>query len=308
MVGQGAVHGPVSGRVSRGNLSCIKTAGEILLLHTVTQRCRGDVGVWNGLRRLAPAVGPAAFTQVPAMSEFLANSVSRAVLPAAQPSAVGAVQALDLEALRVHLPVVRRRLAAGQTLFRAGQPFHALYFVHAGFFKTFDLTADGCEQVTGFRMRGEWLGLDSLGLPTYASHALALDSGEVWELPYPAVLAVRLQVPALHACMSEGLAAEIRQDRSRMLAVGTLCAERRVASFLLDVAARHAALGFSARHFLLRMSRSDIASYLLLKHETVSRALACLRDLGCIAVQRRDVRILDGEALRSFVATPVAVH
>jgi CRP/FNR family transcriptional regulator len=257
---------------------------------------------------LGPAVGPAAFQQVGVMSEFLASTASRAAVSATQPSAIAAVQALDLEALRVHLPVVRRKLAAGQTLFRAGQPFHALYFVHAGFFKTFDLTADGCEQVTGFRMRGEWLGLDSLGLSTYASHAQALDSGEVWELPYPAVLAVRLQVPALHACMSEGLAAEMRQDRSRMLAVGTLCAERRVASFLLDVAARHAALGFSARHFLLRMSRSDIASYLLLKHETVSRALACLRDLECIAVQRRDVRILDAEALRAFVARSAAVH
>jgi CRP/FNR family transcriptional regulator len=223
--------------------------------------------------------------------------------------AVPTVQSLDLEALRLHLPVQRRKLAAGQALYRAGQAFQAIYLVHAGFLKLFDLSEDGAEQVTGFRMRGEWLGLESLGLAAHASHAVALDSSEVWEFPYPAVLAARQAVPALQACMTEGLAAEVRYDRSRMLAIGTLSAEKRVAAFLLDMAARHQALGYSATHFLLRMSRSDIASYLVIKHETVSRALAALRDTGCIAVLRRDVRILDTERLRAVVSASAAkVH
>jgi CRP/FNR family transcriptional regulator len=138
--------------------------------------------------------------------------------------------------------------------------------------------------------------------------AVALDSSELWELPYPAVLAARLQLPSLQEQLSEGLAAEIRHDRSRMLAIGTLCAEKRVAAFLLDVAARHQALGYSASHFLLRMSRIDIASYLILKHETVSRALATLRERGCVAVDRRDVRILDADGLRDFILQPSRPH
>jgi len=205
---------------------------------------------------------------------------------------------ISIDELRKHVPVVQRKLSAGQYLYRAGQAFQALYLVYSGFLKTCQTTEDGREQVTGFRMRGDLMGVESIGMPTHASDAVALDTSVVWELSYPAILNACLHMPELQAQLTKALAAEIRSDRSWMLALATLSAEQRVASFLLDVAARHEALGFSARHFVLRMSRADIGSFLALKHETVTRALTRLGVQGCIAVQWREVRILDMDALR----------
>lgn len=213
---------------------------------------------------------------------------------------------IDVEELRRHLPVMRRRLQAGQHLYRAGQPFGALFLVNVGCFKTCELSDDGREQVTGFRMRGELIGAESIGLRSYACDVTALETSDVWELPYPAMLSACLRVPELQARLASALAEEIRRDRSWMLAFGTLGAERRVASFLLDLAARYGRLGFSARHFILRMSRADIASFLALKHETVSRALSRLQDRGRIFVERREIRILDADGLRE--AEPSTVH
>jgi CRP/FNR family transcriptional regulator len=208
---------------------------------------------------------------------------------------------IALEELRAHVPVVQRRLEAGQHLYRAGQPFHALYLVHAGFLKTSVVSEDGREQVTGFRMRGDLMGVESIGMPAHTCDAIALDMSGVWELPYPEILNACARLPALQEQLTAALAAEIRNDRSWMLAVGTLSAEQRVAAFLLDVAARHEALGFSARHFVLRMSRADIGSFLALKHETVTRALTRMCAQGCIAIQWREVRILDAGALRESI-------
>jgi CRP/FNR family transcriptional regulator len=208
---------------------------------------------------------------------------------------------IALDDLRAHVPVVQRKLESGQYLYRAGQPFHALYLVHAGFLKTSVISEDGREQVTGFKMHGELMGVESIGMPAHTCDAVALDTSGVWELPYPEILGACARMPALQEQLTAVLAAEIRNDRSWMLAVGTLSAEQRVAAFLLDVAARHEALGFSARHFVLRMSRADIGSFLALKHETVTRALTRMCAQGCIAIQWREVRILDADALRETI-------
>lgn len=207
---------------------------------------------------------------------------------------------IGIEQLREHVPVLRRRIDAGQHVYRSGQPFNALFLVNVGCFKTCELATDGREQVTGFRMRGDLVGVESIGLSCYACDVVALEAGEVWELPYPAMLSACLRVPELQARLTTALAEEIRRDRLWMLALGTLSAERRVGAFLLDLADRHARLGFSASHFILRMSRADMASFLALKHETVSRALSHLDDLGQISVLRREVRILDADGLRHF--------
>ncbi len=205
--------------------------------------------------------------------------------------------AIGIESLREHLPATRRRLRAEQHLYRAGQPFDALFVVHFGCLKVSDLSGDGREQVTGFRMRGDLVGAESIGLPGYACDVVALEDCEVWALPYRPIPAACLRLPSLQACLTAALAEEIRRDRSWMLTLGTLKAEQRVASFLLDLAARHARLGYSAHHFILRMSRADIASFLNLKHETVSRILSRLQERGQIAVDRREIRILDAARL-----------
>ena len=206
---------------------------------------------------------------------------------------------IDIEALRKYVPVLRRKLSAGQYVYRAGQPFQALFLVHVGFLKTCELADDGREQVTGFRMRGDFVGVESIGLGVYSCDVVALEDSEVWELPYPPVLTACMEIPDLQMRLTAALADEIRRDRSWMLALGTLTAEQRVAAFLLDVAGRYARLGFSDRHFILRMGRADMANFLALKHETVSRALSRLHDMGCICVQRREVRVLDIDSLHA---------
>lgn len=208
---------------------------------------------------------------------------------------------LDIEELQRHMVVTRRKVKAGQYLYRNGQPFHALYLVHAGFLKTCELSEDGREQVTGFRMRGDLLGVESIGLAVHTCDAVALEDSHIWDLPYPPVLTACQRIPELQSRLSAALAEEIRRDRSWMLAIGTLPAEQRVAAFLLDIAARLTRLGFSASHFILRMGRADIASFLALKHETVSRALSHLEQLEYISVLRREVKLLDIPKLRACV-------
>lgn len=220
--------------------------------------------------------------------------------PAHPQQAVAAQPELDIEQLQRHMFVAQRKLRSGQYVYRNGQPFHALYLVHAGFLKTCELSEDGREQVTGFRMRGDLLGVESIGLTTHGCDAVALDDSVVWELPYPPVLEACQHVPELQARLAAALAEEIRRDRGWMLTIGTLSAEHRVGAFLLDFAGRMARLGFSARHFILRMGRADIASFLALKHETVSRALSHMERLGYISVLRREVKLLDIPSLRDF--------
>lgn len=210
---------------------------------------------------------------------------------------------VGLEALLRGLPLRRRLVKPKQQLFRAGQPRHALYLVHAGVFKTSVATADGREKITGFRLRGDLLGLDSLDLPTYTCDAVALDVGEVWELP---VEQLRREVPDFEARLTSALAGEIRRDWAWMLAVSTLSAEQRVVAFLLDLAARMQALGFSPRQMLLRMTRSDVGNFLALQLETVVRALSRLQACGLIAIDGREIRIEDADGLRALLApTPV---
>jgi CRP/FNR family transcriptional regulator len=212
---------------------------------------------------------------------------------------------LDIEALQRHLQVTRRKHAAGQHLYRAGQPFRAIHLIHVGSYKTCELAEDGREKVTTFKMRGELVGVDSIGLGAYAGDAVALEDSESWELPYPAVMKAATEIPGLQEQIHAALAAEIRCDRGWMLLLATLAAEPRVAAFLIDIAARQARMGYSAKHFILRMSRLDIASFLAIKHETVSRALTHLADLRYISVQRREVHVLDAEGLRDMACAMV---
>lgn len=215
---------------------------------------------------------------------------------------------VDIEQLRRHMVVTQRRVRAGQYLYRNGHPFHALYLVHAGSLKTCELAEDGREQVTGFRMRGDLLGVESIGLAAYGCDVIALEDCVILELPYPPVLVACQQLPELQARLTEAMAREIRRNRSWMLAVGTLSAEQRVAAFLLDIAERMARLGFSSRHFILRMGRADIASFLALKHETVSRALSRLEALGYLSVRCREVKLLEPAELRDCAGSPCTVH
>ncbi len=210
--------------------------------------------------------------------------------------------ARSLEALLERFPFQHRAVRARQYVFRAGQPRQSLFLIHAGFFKTCLISEDGREKITGFRMRGDLLGLDALDMPAYTCDAVALDVGEVWELPY-AHLGERF--PEFQQRLTAILAGEIRRDWNWMLALGTLSADQRVAAFLLDMAGRLETLGFSPRRLMLRMTRAEIGNFLALKLETVTRALSRLHARGLIGVEGREILIHDAAAMRTTLACEV---
>jgi CRP/FNR family transcriptional regulator len=206
--------------------------------------------------------------------------------------------ASGLEGLVQGLSLRRRRIRAKEHVFRAGQPRQALYLIHAGFFKTSMVSEDGREKITGFRLRGDLLGMDAIDMPVYACDAVALDVGEVWELP---CAQLRDSVPDFQERLTAVLASEIRRDWGWMLTVGTLSAEQRVVSFLLDLSARMQVLGFSSRSLMLRMTRADLGNFLALQLETVTRALSHLQAMGLIAVDGRQIQIENPLGLRAML-------
>jgi CRP/FNR family transcriptional regulator, anaerobic regulatory protein len=209
----------------------------------------------------------------------------------------------DIEALGNRLRLFRRRVRAGEQLFRPGQPMHALYLVHAGYFKLSVNSADGREKVTGFRMRGDLLGLDALGAESYGAEAVALDTSEVWVLPCAQLDDIATRAPGFREHITAMLAHEIRRDWSWMLSIGTLSADQRVVAFLLDLSDRQRALGFSPSQLMLRMTRAELGNFLSLQLETVTRALSRLAQAALISVDRREVRLLDPGALRDSLGT-----
>jgi CRP/FNR family transcriptional regulator len=265
-------------------------------LPTVTDGYRSHIVLIHGLAMVAPQeLGDAAMLDSNAHTDDF-NSL--ASMDVATP-VMRKVSATGLEALVQGLPLQRRSLRAKQYVFRAGQPRHSLFLIHAGFFKTSVLSEDGREKVTGFRLRGDLLGMDALDMSTYACDAISLDVGEVWELPYAQL---RETLPDFQERLTATLASEIRRDWGWMLAVGTLTAEQRVVAFLLDLASRLEALGFSARRMMLRMTRADLGNFLALQLETVVRALSRLQSLGLISIERREIRIDDAAGLRALLS------
>jgi len=235
----------------------------------------------------------------------IADESQQVAVEAGVPSIAFRPGAGGIEDLVRGLPLRRRRVQAKEHVFRAGQPRHCLYLVHAGSFKTSVVSEDGREKITGFRLRGDLLGIDALDMPVHACDAVSLDVGEVWELP---VAQLREKIPNFQEKLTAALAGEIRRDWSWMLAVGTLSAEQRVVAFVLDLAARLHALGFSARSLMLRMTRAELGNFLALQLETVTRALSHLQARGLIGVDGRQIRIEDPAALRAMLgAAPQAM-
>jgi CRP/FNR family transcriptional regulator len=187
----------------------------------------------------------------------------------------------------------RRRLKRGDSLFKAGDPFNALYAIRSGFLKTSVLNGDGREQVTGFQMAGELLGLDGIGTGRYNGNAIALEDSEVCVLPFSLIEELGRDIPAIQRNLHSVLSREIVRDHGVMMLLGSMSAEERLAAFLLNLSRRFTARGYSASDFYLRMTREEIGSYLGLKLETVSRLFSRFQADGLIEVQQKHVRIID---------------
>ena len=195
----------------------------------------------------------------------------------------------------------RKRIKRGQALFNVGDKFTSLYAVRSGFFKTCVTTADGRDQVTGFQMTGEIIGMDGIVSDHHSCDAVALEDAEVCVMPFDQVEELSREFTTLQHHVHKILSREIVRDHGVMLLLGSMRAEERLAAFLLNLVQRLHARGFSQSEFVLRMTREEIGSYLGMKLETVSRTFSKFAEDGIIDVKQRHVHIKNVDALRQIV-------
>jgi CRP/FNR family transcriptional regulator len=213
----------------------------------------------------------------------------------------GGVPAEDLWRVE-NIVYSRRRIKRGERLFSVGDEFKCIYAIRSGFFKTSFVDGEGREQVTGFFMSGELLGLDGLDSGRCGGSAIALEDSDVCVMPYSLIEEIGRDVPSLQRSLHSVLAREIVRDHGIMLLLGSMCAEERLAAFLINLSKRFLRRGYSGSNFVLRMTRVDIGSYLGLKLETVSRLLSGFHKNGLIEVQRKKVSIVDIKGLERVFA------
>jgi len=195
------------------------------------------------------------------------------------------------------LMFARRRIGEGQALYHEGDRFQFLYAVRSGTFKSTLNLKDGREQVTGFQMAGELLGLDGLASGKHASSAVALEDAEICAIPYAHLSELASTSADLQLVISRLMSREIVREHSLMMLLGSMNAEERLAAFLLNISQRMKARGYSPSEFHLRMSRAEIGSYLGMKLETVSRTFSSFQQQGLLEVDKKHVRITNVEGL-----------
>ncbi len=186
----------------------------------------------------------------------------------------------------------------GDKLFQIGEKFKAIYSIRSGVFKTSFTSPSGREQVTGFQLAGEIMGLDGIVYDYHTCDAIALEDSEVCVMNYDDLEALSRDIKGLQRHLHKILSREILSDHGVMLLLGSMRAEARVATFLINLIQRLHARGFSSSELILRMTREDIGSYLGMKIETVSRTFSKLIEDGIIEVKQRHVRILNKDALK----------
>lgn len=207
----------------------------------------------------------------------------------------------------------RRPIKRGEHLFQVGDPFQAIYAVRSGSIKTYVPTEDGYEQVTGFHLPGELVGLDAIHADIHPCAAKALETTSLCEIPFERLEELSERIPTLRHQLLKIMSREILHEQSLLMLLGKKNAEERLASLLLSLSGRYQQRGFSATEFNLSMSRNDIGNYLGLVVETVSRLFTRFQDEGLLTVQRKHIRILDLNRLyaiacqsRSYAPRPIS--
>jgi len=197
----------------------------------------------------------------------------------------------------------RKHVDRGDALFRIGDTFNALFAVRTGFFKTCVTSEDGRDQVTGFQMAGELLGLDGIGSDRHTCDALALEDSNVCVIPFAMLEDLSREFSDLQRHFHRIMSREIVRDHDVMLLLGSMRAEERLAAFLLNLTKRLHARGYSSSSLVLRMSREEIGSYLGLKLETVSRAFSKFQQIGLLDVKQRQIVVLNPEGLQALIGS-----
>jgi CRP/FNR family transcriptional regulator len=195
----------------------------------------------------------------------------------------------------------RRKVKRGSLLFRNGEKFTSLYAIRTGFFKTCVASEDGRDQVTGFQMAGEVMGLDGIVNDHHTCDAIALEDAEVCIMPFDRIEELSREINGLQRHVHKIMSREIVRENGVMLLLGSMRAEERLAAFLLNLVQRLHARGFSQSELVLRMTREEIGSYLGLKLETVSRTFSKFVEDGIVEVKQRHVRIVNTDALKDIV-------
>lgn len=211
----------------------------------------------------------------------------------------------DVERLD-HIIKRNRPLHRGDHLFRHGDRFRSLFVVKTGSVKTFSPSEDGGEQVLGFHLPGEIIGLDAIEREEHTCSAKVLETSAICEIPFARLEDLSSTLPSLQHQMYRLLSKEIGQDTEMLMLLGKKNAEERLATFLLSLSTRFKKRGLSATDFYLSMSRHEIGNYLGLAVETVSRLFTRFQEEGLLQVERKHVQLLSLSRIENIVAGPHA--
>jgi CRP/FNR family transcriptional regulator len=220
------------------------------------------------------------------------------------PYGIGKEDLSRLEQLVQRIPTVHR----GAHLFRQGDPLKAIFAIRTGSIKSITLGADGAEQITGFHFPGELVGLDAIAGDIHDCSAIGLEDSSLCAIPFGQLDELSGHVPGLRRQLMRLLSKEIQQDQHLLLLLGKKSAEARLAAFLINLSGRFARRGLSATRFQLSMSRGEIANYLGLAVETVSRLLARFQHDGLLAVEGRAVMVRDLGRLHDVAEVSIQIH
>ena len=196
----------------------------------------------------------------------------------------------------------RRRVARDEGLYRMDDPFKNLYAIRMGHFKTYQINPSGEQQVTGFQMTGELLGMDAISADRHQCNAVALEDSEVCEIPFSRLEELFAHIPMLLRHFHRIMGQEITREQNVMLLLGNMRAEQRFAAFLINLSSRYAARGYSPTRFQLRMSREEIGNYLGLTIESISRLVTRFKKQGLLKVDKREIQLLDPVLLKALAA------
>lgn len=194
-----------------------------------------------------------------------------------------------------------RPLQKGEHIFRAGEEFRSITAVRSGCFKSYVLNKEGEEQVLGFHLAGEIIGLDAIHSTTHTSNVVALDTSAICVLNFESVSDMARHLPELQAELLRVMSRQIAELEAN---AADLSADQRIARFLQSLSERFERRGYSKSEFNLSMSRRDIASHLRLATETVSRVLARFQENGMVTVNRKNIVIDDLDALKLAAQQP----
>lgn len=193
-----------------------------------------------------------------------------------------------------------RPMKRGEFLFNQGDKFNSVFAVRSGSLKTFSVTDEGEEQITGFHLPSEVIGLSAMGSNTYPVSAQALETTSICEIPFDRLDELAISLPQLRRQLMRIMSKEIRDDQQMMLLLSKKTADERIATFLINLSARFRARGYSANQFRLAMSRNEIGNYLGLAVETVSRVFTRFQQNELLKAEGKEICITNLNDLLSL--------